>query len=144
MEDAGGRGSNHRGSRPQEGVGVQPGRKLLSWGSFETGRLPDPVRPAQAVSPVPSSDGNREEVDFSRRIRALGWEKTKSYWSRSCRQGTQDALHWIRIPPLPLTSSVALGQLFNLSEPQVPNLLGFLGGLNEIIYVNDLVEIADA
>lgn len=37
-----------------------------------------------------------------------------------------------------------LGMLFNLSEPQFPDLLELLGALNEIIYVKYLVEIADA
>lgn len=78
MEGTGGRGSDHRGSRPQEGVGVRPGRKLLSWGSFETGWLPpgpSAASTAQAVSPVPSSEGTREEMDFTRRIRGPGGER---------------------------------------------------------------------
>ena len=48
MEDAGGRGSNHRASRPQAGGwGVQRGRKLLFRGSFVKGCPSEPEWLAQ-------------------------------------------------------------------------------------------------
>lgn len=46
--------------------------------------------------------------------------------------------------PTITASAVTLGKSWNLSEPQFPAPMGFLGGLNEIIYVKCLLEIADA
>lgn len=86
MEDAGGRGSNHRGSRPQARRGERVGGEWCSvdgscssGGPLSKASSSDPKWLAQGKqSPFSSSKSNKEEIDFNSNIRRLEWKRNKS------------------------------------------------------------------
>lgn len=142
MEDAGGRGSNHRGSRPQARDGGVAGTEVaLPGGPLSKAGFSDPkwlVKGRQRLFSNLESD--KEEADFNSHIKRPEWKKNKSHLSGSCHPRLGECSYWIWIPSLPLPEW-PWPSCFNFSEPPFP---GFLGRLNEIIYAENLGEIADA
>lgn len=137
--------SNHRGSRPQEEVGVQPGRKPPFWGSLcerpasltrrgwhGAGRVRFPTpRPTRERQVSPGTSGGR-----------TGRERILPDAAAAAR-GPGDG-SFLDPSPTIAASHVTLGKPGDLAEPQFPAPMGFVGGSNEITFVKCLLEIAGA
>lgn len=126
----------------RQGMGAWQGRKwLFRGGPLSKAGFSDPkwlVKGRQRLFSNLESD--KEEADFNSHIKRPEWKKNKSHLSGSCHPRLGECSYWIWIPSLPLPEW-PWASCFNFSEPPFP---GFLGRLNEIIFAENLGEIADA
>lgn len=145
MEDAGGRGSNHRASRPQAGGGGAAWPEAAFPGVL-CQRPPLRARVAgmgQAGFASQPRESQRRN-GFQCNVKRLEGKKKKSYRGPEAATVGLGERSSLNSTPSFTTCTVTLGKSLNLLEPLFLDRLGFLGEGNQIIYVRYILEIIDA